>query len=496
MKTLLLAWLTRPRSRVRRRRWRARLLPLAGLLGCALACGCKKDKETPRPDPAGSQVGGAQGGKPGEWSLERAAAPYRGATLHVIGESLPPLEAMAKLAETFEQQTGIKVEVEQYEHSETVNKVMLDLNSKKGFYDFILQPHRELGRFVKNGHLRELKPFMDNPALRDPTFKPEEQLFQRLWKEISWYDGKIYGFPFTALTMYLWYRKDLFEDPKERTAFKAKYGYEMKVPATWKEYADLAAFFHRPGERFYGTAIQGKRHEALWYEWLNFLYSFGGDMMETDAGSKCGPIIVNSPEAVASLDYYKSLMAYSPPDTLNYFWDDVMALMQQGKVFELLMWTDSTYAVEDPKQSKVSGKMAFDLVPQGKGGKIGQVEGWSYLIPTYSKNPEAAYLFIQWMMGFERQRNQHLNGGASARPDVYADPEVKKLSYSKASLDTLAVAKPKPTLPESPQITEILVRELSLVLTGKKTSKAALDAAAVEMGRLLGTCAPLKYPVN
>jgi len=150
---------------------------------------------------------------------------------------------------------------------------------------------------------------------------------------------------------------------------------------------------------------------------------------------------VNSPEAVASLDYYKSLMAYSPPDTLNYFWDDVMLLMQQGKVFQLLMWTDATYAVENPKQSKVAGKMAFDLTPQDKGGKIGQIEGWTYLIPTYSKNPEAAYLFIQWMMGFERQRTQHLNGGSSARPDIYADPAVKALSYSKASVDTFAVAK-------------------------------------------------------
>jgi multiple sugar transport system substrate-binding protein len=160
------------------------------------------------------------------------------------------------------------------------------------------------------------------------------------------------------------------------------------------------------------------------------------------------------------------------------------------------MWTDATYAVENPKQSKVSGKMGFGLTPQDKGGKIGQVEGWTYLVPTHSKHPEAAYLFIQWMMGFEQQKTQHLNGGASARPDVYAHADVKALSYSQASMDTLAVARPKPTIPESPQLTEILVRELSLALTGKKTSKAALDAAAADMSKLLGACAPLKYPVE
>jgi multiple sugar transport system substrate-binding protein len=434
--------------------------------------------------------------EPGKWSLEAAAAPYRGVTLRVIGESLPPLEAMAKMTGKFEERTGIKVTVEQYEHSEAVNKVMLDLNSQRGRYDFILQPHRELGRFVANHHVLPLDRFMNDAKLRDPAFQPEKALYPRLWHEISWYEGKVYGFPFTALTMYLWYRKDMLEDPKEQQGFKAKYGHDMKVPTTWKEYTELAAWFHRPGDKFYGTAIQGKRHEALWYEWLNFLYSFGGDMMKTASGSECGPIVVNSPEAIASLEYYKSLLAYSPPDTRSYFWDDVMALMQQGKVFELIMWNDATYAVEDPGQSKVAGKLGFATVPQDKGGKVGQIEGWTYLIPARSKNPEAAYLFIQWMMGFDQQLEQHLNGGASSRPDVYADPRVQKISYSRASMDTNEVAKAKPTIPASPQITEILVRELSLALAGDKTPKQALDGAAVEMNKLLGKCAPLEYPVE
>jgi multiple sugar transport system substrate-binding protein len=453
----------------------------------------EKDKEKPAEAAKTEQAAPAE---PGKWTVETAAAPYRGVTLRTIGESLPPLEAMAKLTKKFEEQTGIAVTIEMYEHSEAVNKVMLDLTSQRGRYDFILQPHRELGRFVENGHVLAVDKFMNDAKLRDPSFDPEKALYPKLWHEISWYGGKVYGFPFTALTMYLWYRKDMLEDPKEQEGFKAKYGRDLKVPTSWKEYAELAAWFNRPGQRFYGTAIQGKRHEALWYEWLNFLYSFGGDMMKTSSGSECGPIVVNSPAAIASLEYYKSLMAYSPPDTRSYFWDDVMALMQQGKVFQLIMWNDATYAVEDPKQSKVAGKLGFDLVPQGDGGKIGQIEGWTYLIPAKSKNPEAAYLFIQWMMAREQQLEQHLNGGATSRPDVYADPQVQKISYSKASMDTNEVARAKPTIPASPQITEILVRELSLALAGKKSPKQALDTAAVEMNKLLGTCAPLEYPVK
>lgn len=431
------------------------------------------------------------------WSLEEASAPYKGTTIRTVGEALPPLEAMNKLKSEFEKRTGIKVVIEMYEHSEAVNKVMLDLNSNRGRYDFILQPHRELGRFVESGHLEPLEKFMNDKKLRDPSFSPEDELYPSLWKEISWYNGKVYGFPFTAITMYMWYRNDLLNDPKEKAGFKAKYGYDLKPARSWKEYTDISQWFYRPEKGFYGTALQGKRHEALWYEWLNFLYSFGGDMLETKSGSECGPVIVNSPEAIASLEYYKSLMAYSPADTLNYTWDDVMALMQQGKVYQLIMWNDATYAVaEDYEASTVAGKMGFDIVPQGKGGKVGQVEGWSYLVPKQSKNQQAAYLFIQWMMEKSQQLNQHLNGGATARPDVYAHPDVQKISYSKASMDTNAVARSKPTIPESPQITDILVRELSGYLSGAKGAKAALDSSALEISKLLGSCAPMKYPVQ
>jgi len=444
---------------------------------------------------AGAALGLGVAGTAQAWSLEEAAAPYEGVTIRTIGEALPPLEAMAELKDEFEERTGIELVIEMYEHSEAVNKVMLDLNSRRGRYDFILQPHRELGRFVENGHVVALDQFMDDPALRDPEFKPEEVLYERLWKEISWYDGKMYGYPFTALTMYMWYREDLVEDPSEREGFQAKFGYELQPAQSWDQYRDLAEWFTRPEEGLYGTALQGKRHEALWYEWLNFLYSFGGDMMEVEAGSECGPIVVNSPQAVASLEYYKSLMQYSPPDTLNYFWDDVMALMQQARVFQLIMWNDATYAVsEDAEASKVAGKMGFGMVPQGEGGKVGQVEGWTYLIPASSKNQEAAFLFIQWMMELDQQLRQHLNGGASARPDVYADPEVQKLAYTEASMRTNEVAIPKPTIPESPQITDILVRELSAHLAGGKSAKEALDTAAQEMHGLLGDCAPLRHP--
>ena len=152
--------------------------------------------------------------------------------------------------------------------------------------------------------------------------------------------------------------------------------------------------------------------------------------------------------------------------------------------------------VEDPEQSTVAGKMGFDMVPQGKGGKVGQVEGWTTSSEILVKIREAAYLFIQWALQYNNQLEQHLNGGASPRPDVYAHADVEKLTYSKAAMDTNAASLPKATFPESPQMTDIIVLALSDALAGKKSSKEALDWAALEIHKLLGDSAPLKYPVE
>ena len=51
------------------------------------------------------------------------------------------------------------------------------------------------------------------------------------------------------------YRKDWFEDPAEKAAFKAKYGRELAVPETWEEFQDVAEFFQRPDEKRYGCVL-------------------------------------------------------------------------------------------------------------------------------------------------------------------------------------------------------------------------------------------------
>jgi multiple sugar transport system substrate-binding protein len=417
-------------------------------------------------------------------------------TIRMIGEAYAPLDALQKIKGEFERKTGIHVEIVEKDHQSVVAELDQELSSGQVTYDLFVEPHRLLGKLVDRNEVQPLDKFLADPTLHDPNFKPDQDLFPRWWHEIGWYNGKLYGYPFTNLTMYVCYRKDLMNDPREQAAFRAKFGHDMHPPVSWKEYMELAEFFNRPAQHMYGTYIQGQQHVALWYEWLNFAYSFGGNILDTNKGSDYGDIVVNSPANIQATEQYLALIQFSPPETLNYNWDDALAALQQGRVFMGILWHDQTPFLEDPSQSKVAGKMGYSLIPSAIGRPFSQLEGWAYLIPTKSPHPREAYRFIEWAMSRSVQIQQTLGGGASALRSTYDDPRVKKIPYVPVFLVSVPIGIPKPTIPESSEITEVMQKDLSKIVTRQVTVKQGLDTMALEIKAILGDKAKLKYPVS
>jgi multiple sugar transport system substrate-binding protein len=398
----------------------------------------------------------------------------------------------------FERQSGMQVEVlpksdrtimSEFDRSPSQDALPLDI---------VVMRHRWLGGLVKKGQLLPIDSFLADPALHQASFIPQEQLFANWWRELSTYQGKTYGYPFTSLTTFLCYRKDLLEDPANRQAFQARFHRALAPPVTWQEYNQLAEFFNRPTQNFYGTYIQGKQGLALWYEWLNLVYSFGGDILDSPHGWEYGDIVVNSPQNVAATEQYVKEIAFSPPDTLNYGWGEAQSALQQGHVFMGLLWNDQAPFLEDPSVSKVAGKIGYSLIPSNSGSRasFSQLEGLTYLIPTESQHPREAYRFLEWAMSAEVQVQQTLKGGASSRKSTYDDPKVIEIPYTSTFLASVPIGKEKPTIPESGQMTEAMERRVSEIVRGRSTAQAGLDSLALDLQRVLGNQARLRYPVK
>ena len=64
--------------------------------------------------------------------------------------------------------------------------------------------------------------------------------------------------PMEAFIKTYLYRKDLFEDPAVKEAFKAKYGRDLAPAKTHAEYRDIAEFFTEWGKdkELWGTTVQ------------------------------------------------------------------------------------------------------------------------------------------------------------------------------------------------------------------------------------------------
>jgi multiple sugar transport system substrate-binding protein len=415
-------------------------------------------------------------------------------TIHVIGDAVSAVDAIEQLTPDFTRETGITVVIEKAGYAASLQKATADLQAKAGTYDLILQSRDALTSFATQGALFTINE-LEKAEGKKADF--EGDLFPNAWHELSNYKGETYGYPSAANTMFVLYRKDLIDSATEKEAFRKRYGYELAPPQDWKQYRDLAEFFTRPAEGFYGTLLQGKRFPAVWFEWLNFAFSFGGGVMEKEHAWQYGPIIINSPETIQATDYYNSLKKFSYPGYANFTWDDAVGQMRQGHIFMCLMWSDALFHVVDPKVSSVVGKVGFAPLPAGKAGRVAEIAGSSYFVSRYSKNPGAAFEFILWMMRRDNQIKQELAKGASARKSVYDDTRVLELPYALANAQSLAVGRTMTdTVPEGPQIAETIETAVNDVLTDKKSSRQALDWAAVEINKLLGSKSPLKYRVS
>lgn len=422
---------------------------------------------------------------------------FDGTTLYMIAEQQTPTESLKKQLSLFEEETGIKVELEMAPYDDVIQKETLAFESGSGAYDIIAAPYQFLGNMVENDYIQSIEPFMEDESLDIIEDYDESDLIEGMWKASGDWEGTLYGVPANSCIMFMGYRADLFENEEEKAAFKEKYGYDLEVPKDWDAYMDAAEFFTRSagetlaGETlttdFYGVSMMGKRHNAVTCEWLNYAWSFGGGVFDDE-----GNIGINSPECVKALEYFLELSQYAPPGVTSKTWDEQTTELQQGIAAMAIMFNDCAPALEDPEASTVAGKMGYTTIPVGV-QEAAHYGAWGYYIPADSQNPEAAWVFLEWFNTPEVQKNIALDGGFPNLTSVYEDEELASIPYWNASMEVYAISTTRPRIPEWNNMDEVLMLELSNTLAGNCTPQQALDNAAAEYEVILDGKLPVTY---
>jgi multiple sugar transport system substrate-binding protein len=410
-------------------------------------------------------------------AIALAAGSAHAETINILMESVPDTRFVQEVLPEFTQETGIEVELEVVNYAEMHTKLVPQLVAPTGSYDAIVVDFYWVGEFTKAGWLQPLDERIEQDGFDTSVY------FDSLMNLVGQVDGVTYMLPFYNYAMGLTYRKDLIDDPKEQAAFKEKYGIDLRVPETWDEYMKQVEFFTRDTDGngrvdFYGVVNQGLRPDPIAMEWSNYLYANGGQYYEEGTWRPT----LDTPEALAALEAYKTNLGdYGPPGAASFGFDEAFNVAAQGKAFSYITYNMFRTAYDDPEQSAVVGKVEIAPVPNG-----GLNGAWGWAIPNSSPNPDAAWTFLKWIESPEIAKKRALLGGSPTRSDVFDDPELAaKYPYYPALRNVLDTARNFPVFTYTPQFVEVLGRELSLAVTGEKSSEEALEAANAEFAELL-----------
>ena len=300
--------------------------------------------------------------------------------------------------------------------------------------------------------------------------------------------GKPYGIPYDGEATIQVYRKDVYD----------KLG--LKAAETFDEFMSNADKAHDPDNRLWGAALRGFRGAGQnMYIYPSIFRAFGGEWFDAN-----GKMVVNSPEAIAALEWYvKLLNNYAPKGVENWNWPDIADAFGQGTVAAYIDAHGSAAIVANPEKSKVVGKIGFARWPKGPSGKrVTSIWNWSFPINgSLSKKDKAAtWLFIQWSASKETQvatsyafPGAYKRTGAN-RTSVWDLKEYRAVleaagdNYINAATKSFAEdtdVEWRPRLPQWPAVGDTMATAVQASLVGQASPKDALNEAQRKIDGIL-----------
>lgn len=431
---------------------RRSIAAIAGLAvaGLALAACSSSSTSTSGSAAAGSAPAGSSA----------ASAPAE-ATCEAINVFLipsPSADAMKAMIPAFTEATGINVNVSEVEYGTAHQKALLSIQSKQGAFDVVQFDNTFLAAFAKAGALTDIGDWAANSAEYDISDIPPSL------QNYGDFDGTKYGLMLSTEPFIQWYRQDIYD----------KLG--LKPATTWDEYKANAEAIQKSGEA--SGQMMGFGPNTTWW-WMQLVWSFGGALYDSDYKPT-----VNTPEAAAATEYYKSLLASSPSGALGATGDDVTLQFVGSDIGQMVQYSGYAAGVFDPTSSKNAASIAVAPLPAGKVNAV-ELAGWNIGIPSDSPNPQCGWTFLEYMLGKSNAKTLLENGAAAiGRISIIDDPALQaKYPYLKLlNLSPDAVVNTYPQIVVWPEFDKVASDNLAKILSGEVPVQEGLDAmqAALE----------------
>jgi multiple sugar transport system substrate-binding protein len=412
-----------------------------------------------------------------------------------IGQLTQPFPAGApSIKDLWEKETGIAIEIVGLPNGQEFTKTMQDISTGAGGFDIYSTDWNRLGDLAESGGILKLDDFV---AQHRPEWDAPETGYVNGAQGVALlnqYRGSTYGVSLDGDFQTWVYRRDLFEDAAEQSAFKAKYGYDLAAPKTWKQHDDVAAFFTRPDKGMFGSTDlrnQGWGY-TNWYQRFASTASPNQFLFDDDAVP-----LLNSANGIAATQAYVDSLSHHSPDAISWGWPEQYGSFGGGNSAMTCAFSNLPKFLDNAANagSLVTGKVGSMLPPGTEidGKIVSRSVLWFSLtgmVSAQSQHPEAAYLLLQWLGSARIYAWMTANPGGYFDPfrlSDFSDPLVRE-TYHGYHMDVVreTVARTVPTInfAGATAFHNALDENLMAALTKTKTAEQAMADTAAEWEKI------------
>ncbi|MEY8351791.1 extracellular solute-binding protein [Lachnospiraceae bacterium 54-53] len=338
-----------------------------------------------------------------ESSKGETEKPYAGTTIRVLSMTGQISDAIEAYLNDFEDQTGIKVNLELYGESQLREKCTTEFLAGSSTIDaFLMSPLQDMAAYSNNGWIEPLDDYLTDASFdwEDFSSAPMDQIKIKS-------TGAIGALPLYSSVQLMFYRKDVFKDKG------------LTPPTTYDELLEVCEKLNDPSNNFYPIACRGEKI-ALTSQFSPFLYGFGGSYF------KDGTSAFNTPENLEAAKFYGKLLGtYAPEGILTAGYSQMTQLFNAGQVAMCIDAIALYQTLIDANESAYYDKVGVAPVPEGPAGRQSYKQVvWGASIYSGSRNKEAAWEFLKFVSGEDIAVYITPMGMPSFRASIWADDRV------------------------------------------------------------------------
>jgi hypothetical protein len=242
----------------------------------------------------------------------------------------------------------------------------------------------------------------------------------------------------------------------------------------------------------YGLVLQGARYEGLVCGFVEYLGAMGGTILDEDGG-----VALGDPARRALTALRDQLRAgIVPAAALGWHEEEARFAFARGDAVFMRNWPYAYPLVQDPRESRVAGKVAVAPMPAGHGGEPTAALGGAQLgINARTRHPDAAWALVAYLTAPDQAVERARAAGLyPPRLALYRSGVLDGI-LPIAPADALAIVERAVARPSTPMYAELsaaLQVHLHRALAGQIGIDAAIADATHDVARVLAATGPVE----